>query len=208
MRASSIGRLATNTGAPPAIAIGTRLALEPGRGRRAVPVRSALIGAIAGVIGVVACFTFRAGIDDATTNPQRSGIVWDTLISPEEGRIPPSIASDVVESDAVASAIRTSWVRSVTIGERSVATWAATTAKGDMEWVVLSGRAPRAPDEVAFGPDTMSELGLAIGDRTKTGGGTDLRVVGEALLPESPHTSYTEGAWIPCAGLVEAQPDA
>ena len=49
----------------PALMIGARLAGEPGRGRRAVPVRSALVGAIAGVIGVVGCLTFRAGIQDA-----------------------------------------------------------------------------------------------------------------------------------------------
>ena len=208
VRASTVGRLATISGAPPALAIGTRLALEPGRGRRAVPVRSALIGAIAGVLGVVACFTFRAGIDDATTNPQRSGIVWDTVVSPDEGPIPRAVASEVVGSDAVASAIRTRWVRSVTIGGRSVPTWAAAPAKGDMEWVVLAGRAPRAPDEVAFGPDTMSELGLRVGDRTTTGGGTALRVVGEALLPASTHTANTEGAWLPRSGLAAAQPDA
>ncbi len=208
VRASTIGRLATNSGAPPAIAIGTRLALEPGRGRRAVPVRSALVGAIAGVLGVVACFTFRAGIDDATTNPQRSGIVWDSAARQDDGTIPPRAASEVLGSDVVASAIRARWVRSVTIGGRSVATWAAAPAKGDMQWVVLAGRAPRAPDEVAFGPDTMSDLGLAVGDRTTTGGGTDLRVVGEALLPDSGHTSNTQGAWLLRSGLAAAQPDA
>ena len=61
----------------PALMIGARLAGEPGRGRRAVPVRSALVGAVAGIIGVVGCFTFRAGIEDAVTQPRRSGVVWN-----------------------------------------------------------------------------------------------------------------------------------
>ena len=37
---STAGRLAAQLGLPPALAIGSRLAVEPGRGRRAVPVRS------------------------------------------------------------------------------------------------------------------------------------------------------------------------
>ena len=68
--------------------IGARLAGEPGRGRRAVPVRSALVGAIAGVIGVVGCLTFRAGIQDAVHEPQRSGVVWDFVLAAGEAAGP------------------------------------------------------------------------------------------------------------------------
>src|SRR5439155_9856415 len=77
---STVGDWAARAGLSPALVTGARLAVEPGRGRRAVPVRSALVGAIAGVLGVVACFTFRAGIDDALARPQRSGIVWDSYL--------------------------------------------------------------------------------------------------------------------------------
>ena len=70
---STAGRWATQAGLPPALAIGSRLAVEPGRGRRAVPVRSALIGAIVGVLGVVGCFTFRAGLTNAATRSPAFG---------------------------------------------------------------------------------------------------------------------------------------
>ncbi len=207
VRPSTVGRLATLSGAPPAVAIGTRLALEPGRGRRAVPVRSALIGAIVGVLGVVACFTFRAGIDDATTRPERSGIVWDSYLAPEDGPLPAKPVAALLADSAVSSAVRARWVRSVTFGGRSIPTWATAPAKGDMQWVVLSGRAPRGPDEVALGPATMSELGLKVGDHTVGVHRTRLTVVGEVLLPESPHTGYTDGAWIPRSALATLQPN-
>jgi hypothetical protein len=72
----------------PVLLIGSRLAVEPGRGRRAVPVRSAMLGAIVGVLGVVACFTFRSGLQDATSKPERAGVVWDAIVASGEGPVP------------------------------------------------------------------------------------------------------------------------
>jgi hypothetical protein len=56
-------------GLPVPAVVGTRFALEPGRGRSAVPVRPALAGAIVGVLGVLAAFTFAAGV--STPRPTR-----------------------------------------------------------------------------------------------------------------------------------------
>ena len=56
-------------GLPPALVIGSRLGGRTRARARAVPVRSALIGAIAGVMGVVACFTFRAGLERRGRQP-------------------------------------------------------------------------------------------------------------------------------------------
>ena len=52
---------------------GTRFALEPGRGHSSVPVRPALAGTIVGVLGVLAAFTFSAGVSDAAALPARFG---------------------------------------------------------------------------------------------------------------------------------------
>src|SRR5439155_18377549 len=45
-RPSRLSAGATRAGAPPSAAAGIRMALEPGRGRTAVPVRSAVVGLI------------------------------------------------------------------------------------------------------------------------------------------------------------------
>src|SRR4029077_2299468 len=58
------------------VVVGARFALEPGRGRAAVPVRPALLGAVAGILGVLAAFTFSAGVSDAAANPARFGQTW------------------------------------------------------------------------------------------------------------------------------------
>ena len=61
-RRSSVAAVAAAAGLPVPVVVGARFALEPGRGRSAVPVRPALLGAIAGVLGVLAAFTFAAGV--------------------------------------------------------------------------------------------------------------------------------------------------
>src|SRR4249919_2742319 len=75
-RRSAVVVAAAGAGLPVPAVIGARLALEPGRGRSAVPVRPALVGAVAGVLGVLAAFTFSAGVSDAAANPARFGQTW------------------------------------------------------------------------------------------------------------------------------------
>jgi hypothetical protein len=73
-RRSVVAAAAYRLGLPVPVVFGTRLALEPGRGRAAVPVRPALAGAVVGVLGVLAALTFHAGVADAAGNPQRFGL--------------------------------------------------------------------------------------------------------------------------------------
>jgi hypothetical protein len=72
-RRSAVVAALAGAGLPVSAVIGARFALEPGRGRSAVPVRSAQLGMVAGVLGVLAAFTFSAGVSDAAANPARFG---------------------------------------------------------------------------------------------------------------------------------------
>jgi predicted lysophospholipase L1 biosynthesis ABC-type transport system permease subunit len=78
--------------------------------------------------------------------------------------------------------------------------------KGRMPLVVLEGRAPRQPDEIAFAPTTLQALGLAVGDHVRVGEdpGTTAVVVGEALLPVTSHTDYDQSGWMTAAGVERA----
>src|SRR5207253_4761252 len=69
---------------PLPVALGTGLALQAGSGKRAVPVRPAIAGAVAGVLGIVAALGLVHGIDDALHTPARSGQVWDAGVTPED----------------------------------------------------------------------------------------------------------------------------
>jgi hypothetical protein len=57
---SKVGGWLAGTGLPVTAAAGVRLALEPGRGRTAVPVRSAVTGAALSLLAVTAAFFFRS----------------------------------------------------------------------------------------------------------------------------------------------------
>ena len=61
-------------------AAGVRLALEPGRGRTAVPVRAALAGTALSVLAVTAAFTFGANLLQLVNTPPLYGQRWDAAI--------------------------------------------------------------------------------------------------------------------------------
>jgi predicted lysophospholipase L1 biosynthesis ABC-type transport system permease subunit len=173
-------------------------------------VRSALIGAIAGVLGVVGCFTFRAGINDAITSPQRSGVVWNWVVASGAGPVAPKTIAALAKTPQFAAVIHARWNRAVQVDGVTTPVFGSTTAKGDLSFVILNGRAPRTADEIAFAPVTMRGLGLHIGDRVKVGSGPgrEVRVVGKALLPATSHTDYDQSGWMTTAGLRRSLPPA
>jgi FtsX-like permease family len=198
---STTARWATAAGLPPALLIGSRLAVEPGRGRRAVPVRSALVGAIVGVLGVVACFTFRAGIEDAAVNPTRSGVVWDYIVAAGPAPVDASTRAALTRDADVAAGARALWARAVPIDGVPTPTFGIQTVRGTMNLVMLAGRAPQTASEIAFGPTTASAAHVRVGDEVRVGMERRMRVVGLALLPSSSHTGYDESAWMTLPAL-------
>jgi hypothetical protein len=169
-------------------------------------VRSALVGAIAGVLGVVGCMTFRAGIQDAITQPRRSGVVWNFGLGAGGGSIPGATLRAVARDGHVADALHATWHRAVPVDGRPVPMFATRAVTGDIAFVMLHGHRPRRADELALAPTTMRELHVAVGDRVRvgTGQGTGARVVGEALLPATSHTDYDQSGWMTAAGLSRA----
>jgi ABC-type lipoprotein release transport system permease subunit len=205
-RPSALGRLVTSLGLRPSLVIGSRLAVEPGTGRRAVPVRSALVGAIAGVLGVVGCLTFRAGIADVVSDPTRSGVVWDVALA-SSGFMPDEVVSALERDPNARAVVDARWARAVPINGRATPTFGVRSLEGRMDLVVVAGRAPRGPDELAIAPTTMDRLGLRLGERVRVGADdTRMRVVGKALLPSSSHTDYDESAWMAAAAWRRAVP--
>ena len=74
---SRVTTAATRAGLPPAAVTGVRFALEPGVGRSAVPVRSAILGAILAVTVVVATVTFGSSLNTLVSHPALYGWNWN-----------------------------------------------------------------------------------------------------------------------------------
>jgi hypothetical protein len=68
---------ASPTGAPSPVLIGARFALEPGRGRTSVPVRSVLLANMLAVAIVAPTFNFGSGLSTLVSHPRLYGWNWD-----------------------------------------------------------------------------------------------------------------------------------
>jgi len=206
-RRSAVAAAAAGAGLPVPAVIGARFALEPGRGRSAVPVRPALVGAIAGVLGVLAAFTFSAGVSDAAANPVRFGQTWQlaTFLG-LNGRDfgPASQVLRAVAADRDVIGVEDARIAGAQSGRVSVESFTYAPVAGKRLPIVLSdGRMPARPDEVALAPTTARDLHAATGSTVRLAGGTTqraMRVTGIAFVPAGPHNGYADGAWLTPAG--------
>jgi predicted lysophospholipase L1 biosynthesis ABC-type transport system permease subunit len=178
-------------GSVPAI-VGRRLAFD--RGGR-VPLRSALAGVALGTAGVVAVGVFGAGLTRLGNQPARYGYGWDLTISGERASDPeapePSPPATSRYWDGPAARIAADpdvervshvWLGvPVQIGGGSVLA-AAERGADEFAFVIVSGRRPTGPDEVALGAKTMRRADVDVGDRVRVGD-RSLRVVGQAVFP-------------------------
>lgn len=199
-RPSSITVRAIRRRAPLPVAIGASLALEARPRDRSLPVRPALAGAAVAVLGVVGALGLVRGIDDALARPARSGQVWDAAVTPavsEEGPVPvpESLISSLLTHPRAAE-VASLHISPLELGGTGSLVFTLEPVRGDIAFAVLRGRAPRSPDEVALGPASARALGKTVGDEVQVGGrGRRLRIVGLSLLPQTPHTSFDQGAW-------------
>lgn len=203
-----VATVATAAGLPVAAVVGTRFALEPGRGRSALPVLPAIAGAVAGVLGVLAAFTFSAGVSDAITHPERFGITWqlDTFYGLNGQDIGPAaqVTRAVAARPDVAGFLDVR-VGGAQSGGVSVESFTYAPVDGKRVPVVLTaGRMPASPAEITLAPTTARKLRVAPGDSLTLAGGTVprmMKVAGIAFVPAAGHNTYDEGAWLTPAGF-------
>ncbi len=140
------------------------MALVQGRGRTAIPVRSALAALVVGVAAVCAALTFAFSLDRLVTTPALRGWNWDYVVgnyadpeSAAEGaallRANPDVEafSGFVEAAGKADDVE------VEVGF-------VTTEDGVVSAPVLEGRHPADSGEIAVGRGTLEALGKEIGD--------------------------------------------
>jgi FtsX-like permease family len=206
-RRSGVAAAAAAAGLGVPVVVGARFALEPGRGRSAVPVRPALLGAVVGVLGVLAGFTFAAGVSDAIANPARFGQTWQLgafvgINGQDFGPVRQVLRA--VAADPDVTGVDDARVGSAQSGPVSVESFTYDPVAGKRVPVVLTdGRMPAASDEVVLAPTTASELHAKAGSVVRLASGTVPRamtVTGIGFVPQGPHNDYADGAWLTPAG--------
>ena len=188
-RPSRAAAAACDLGAAPPVSVGVQFALDQGRARPALPVRSSLIGATSGILVVVGVLVFSASLDHLVSTPRAYGWTWDTtagdlsIEAPENdcGPIVTKLVDEPVVSDV--AAVCTS---AVNIAGRPITAWGFQQLRGRIDPLIVEGRAPRALDEVALGRETLDLAGVEVGDRVRiegTGRASTFRVVGQTVVP-------------------------
>ena len=180
------------------------MALEPGVGENAVPVRSAVLGAIVGVLGVLAVFTFSSSLDHLVATPRLYGWTFDVAASDQ--RSPNCGHSDLGLSHVHGvTAVAAICVVNLQIDGRPTVVWGFQSLRGEVGPEVVAGRAPRTAREIALGAKTSDALGKNIGDTVHVAGPHGTRtyhVVGRIVLPKIVNVqTLADGAVLTGAGV-------
>ena len=198
----------------PAAATGIRMALQPGRGRMAVPVRSAIFGATLSVAAFTASLVFAASLGHLLDTPRLSGFTWDAFVS-VDGQ--DAKAAAALRADPKIAGYTRGGFTNVRIGHLRLMTLVLG-ASGPARPVITAGVLPAGGHEVALGALTLQAAHTAIG-RTVTlvldqAGGhpkpTRMRIVGTVIVPPTPFqvTQLGEGAALALPGYVRIDPGA
>ena len=205
-RGSGVARAAAASGLPVPAVEGIRLALDPGAGRTAVPVRSAILGAALAMIVVVGTVTFGASLDTLVSHPALYGWNWTyALIRGYPIYIPQQRAAALLDHDPAVAAWSGVYFGTLKIDGLTVPVIGAS-PNAPVGPPVLSGHGLDAPGQVVLGAGTLAQLHKHLGDmvdvRTGTVKPARLRIVGTATLPSlgisaTMHTEMGTGALLP-----------
>jgi hypothetical protein len=196
-------------GWPVSVVIGTRFALQRGRGRDAVPVRPAVVGAVIGVLGITAAFTFSSAVNDAASKPERFGQTFQAGVfvginSQDFGSVP-HLLRDLDASKRVTGVLHaTSAVVGNRSGSASVTIYTYERERKPLPVVLTSGRMPENDHEVVLAPVSLAALHTHVGATTTlvgSAGSQQFEVTGVGFVPSGPHNAYSDGGWVTRAGF-------
>jgi ABC-type antimicrobial peptide transport system permease subunit len=183
-------------GAPVTAVTGVRIAFDPGKGRGAVPARSALLGAAISVAAVAAAATFGANLLRLVHTPRLYGQNWNIAVDLGFGVITGK------QFDRIAAQVPgiSGWTYgvhgTVQVEGSVVPAIGLTPGRGPLiSPTLLAGRAPRSPREIVLGTTVLRLLGKDVGRTvpvTASGGRPAPSViVGQAVFPYFGQGSFT-----------------
>ena len=161
-RAYHVGDALAHNGAPTPLVTGVRLALAPGRGEAAVPVRSTLLGVGLAVAALVATLVYASGLSYFTSTPRLYGWVWSYQVEPTTNSITDLQHAVAQDRDVRAAAV--GYYSQLTTANQNVTAIAVPPRSGVPVAAIVSGRAPSAANEIALGRTTLSDVHKAVGD--------------------------------------------
>jgi FtsX-like permease family len=201
-RRSAVAQAAARSGLPVPAVVGVRFALDPGRGANAVPARAALLGAVSGVLGVIAAFTFAAGVSDAAAHPARFGQDYQfTVVFGSGGQdfLPNGPVLRALAADPAVTGVTNLRIDAASSGKTPVLAHSYDPVGVPVPLVLTAGVPPAHDDDLVLAPATARQLGARVGSvvpLTGDRGTRQMRVTGIGFTMESSTSPYDNGGWI------------
>ena len=164
-RGSALVNAAASAGFSAPATAGIRFALERGRGRSAVPVRSSMVGTLLAVVVVVASLTFGNSLDNFISHPALYGWNWNYILESNAGygAMPVKASDALLAHDHQVSAWTGAYYSYENIDGMSVPVLGEEPG-GAVQPSILSGHGFEADNQVVLGTETMQRLHKHIGD--------------------------------------------
>jgi ABC-type lipoprotein release transport system permease subunit len=211
--ASPIGTRLARAGLPPALVTGVRMALEPGRGRTAVPVRTTIAGAVLAIAAIAMGLSFGASLDRLVNTPRLYGQNWDVQFGDGYSPDLAKQAYPVLERNRFVEAFAGGTINEVSVDGTRVGVLALEQPKGAIGPSLIEGRAPAASDEVVLSAKTLSEIDAEVGDVVPITVGkrsASTKIVGKGVLSDiqGAHPLLGKGAMLTLDGYRRLAPGA
>ncbi len=175
--------------------IGVPMALEPGRGRTAVPVRSALVGTIVAVASVVAAFVFGANLLGLVESPHEYGQNWTLELDLQVSGVPMQAAAPVLGAAHGLTGYAAGNYGQLTIDGQRVAAIGLDQVHGRGFLTMLAGHPPAAPGQIVLGARTLALLHKQIGQTVRVGR-SRLKIVGSAVFASFSVAAGQPPTWV------------
>ena len=206
-RGARLGAAATSAIRSVTAVIGLRLALQPGGGRTALPVRSTIASAVVGIAALMAALVFTASLANLLATPRLYGVTWGAYVSNTRNTGISQAIRGVTDDPAVAA-----WAVGYTgapLTIRGVAADSIALLPGhhaSLLPVLRQGHLPRGPGEIAVGARTLAAMHAHLGQTVGVSLGGfrahPLKIVGTAVFPTLGDVlGLGKGATLSVAGL-------
>jgi hypothetical protein len=199
---------------------GLSMAMQSGRGERAIPIRTAVLGTTMAVGALAAALTFSASLGYLIDEPKLAGYTWDAgaIAAAFDPESQPELIGRI--SRSVGDRFPSAKVWSGTVFSVATVDGIEVTGyvSGGPAASIIEGRAPRGSDEVAVDPRTLRQAHKNLGDRVQVAPLADpdeppppsvtMRVVGLFAVPRIPFQGVNPGQGVALtpAGLERVQP--
>jgi ABC-type lipoprotein release transport system permease subunit len=196
---SRLSRLIEASSLPVSAATGVRMALVRGRGRRAIPVTSLLVGAAVGLAGVTAALTFGSSLRRVVSTPARYGVTADAQVGNYADHVNADRGRTLLEDNPDVAAFAGETTSSAVLDGQDTPIIVRFKEEGNLPFAVIEGASPTKANEIALGLNTARRLGKQVGDTIVAehpllSEPVSLRVVGIVVL------NSQSGLWIEPGG--------